>query len=300
MMTINEALTPLGDGFRNLYRTSDKYSAADMTKLLSSLEIHNFLDDGQSYDGKPDINGYYQKDLTGIDINKWNKFLLGKSVIFSFDAEWSDFNENINSQKRFGFEFQTTAEDGTVHYNGSWIYPTASSGKQYSATKFVIYDKPIKSIDYGSMYNQINADATVKITNVKMYIDPLGVSKVNLLPNMDARYLPIHNLANNFDCYDVYSNTKAHLEYGKKYELIAETNGIFSSQHNPNVESDKCVLWLTDDTTYTTRISDENTAHGTMFTWWNPTGVYHLRVNAYHKGNVNKIYAYNIRIYEVN
>ena len=43
MTTINESLTPLGDGFRNLYRTSDKYSAADMDKLLSSLEIHNIL-----------------------------------------------------------------------------------------------------------------------------------------------------------------------------------------------------------------------------------------------------------------
>ena len=174
MMTINEALTPLGDGFRNLYRTSDKYSAADMAKLLSGLEIHNFLDDGQSYDGKPDINGYYQKGLTGIDINKWNKFLLGKSVIFSFDAEWSGFNENINSQKRFGFELQTTAEDGSVHYNGTWFYPTTPSGKQYCATKMKIYDKPIQHVDYGSMYNHINNDATVKITNVKMYIDPLG------------------------------------------------------------------------------------------------------------------------------
>lgn len=43
MTTINEALTPLGDGFRNLYGTTDKYSAADMAKLLSSLEIHNIL-----------------------------------------------------------------------------------------------------------------------------------------------------------------------------------------------------------------------------------------------------------------
>lgn len=43
MMTINEALTPLGNGFRSLYRTSDKYSAADMAKLLSGLEIHNIL-----------------------------------------------------------------------------------------------------------------------------------------------------------------------------------------------------------------------------------------------------------------
>ena len=173
MTTINEALTPLGNGFRNLYRTSDKYSAADMAKLLSSLEIHNFLDDGQSYDGKPNVDGYYQKVLTGIDVNKWNQFLLGESVIFSFDAEWSGFNRSNSNQGRLGFEFQTTAEDGTVNYNGSWIYLTTSSGKQYSATKFVIYDKPIKSIDYGSIFNQINTDATVKITNVKMYIDPL-------------------------------------------------------------------------------------------------------------------------------
>lgn len=301
MTTINEMLSPLGDGFRNLYGTTDKYTPIEMTKLLSLLEIHNFLDDGQFYDSKVDNANNFHKNLTGIDVDKWNKYLLGKTVIFSCDIEWSGFDSNNSNQGRIGYEFQTSAEDNSVHYNGTWFYPTTPSGKQYCATKMKIYDKPIQHVDYGSMYNLINNDATVKITNVKMYIYPLGgVSKVNLLPNMDARYLPIHNPANNFDCYDVYSNTKVHLEYGKKYELIAETNGIFSSQHNPNVESDKCVLWLTDDTTYTTRISDENTARGTIFTWWNPTGVYHLRVNAYHKGNVNKIYAYNIRIYEVN
>lgn len=174
MMTINEALAPLGNGFRNLYRTSDKYSAADMAKLLSGLEIHNFLDDGQSYDGKPNVDGYYQKALTGIDVDKWNKYLVGKTVIFSFDAEWSGFVSNNDLSNRLGFELQTTAEDGTQHWNGSWLYLKTESGKQYCATRMTIYDKPIKSIDYANIYNQINTDATVKITNVKMYIDPLG------------------------------------------------------------------------------------------------------------------------------
>ncbi|WP_288490020.1 hypothetical protein [uncultured Limosilactobacillus sp.] len=174
MTTINEALTPLGNGFRKLYGTTDKYSAADMTKLLSSLEIHNFLDNGQFYDSKVDNANNFQKNLTGIDVDKWNKYLLGKTVIFGCDIEWSGFDSNNSNQGRIGYEFQTSAEDNSVHYNGEWCYPTAPSGKQYCALRMKIYDKPIKSIDYGAMYNQINSDAMVKITNVKMYSDPLG------------------------------------------------------------------------------------------------------------------------------
>lgn len=174
MTTINEALTPLGDGFRNLYRTGDKYSAADMAKLLSSLEIHNFLDDGQYFDSKVDNANEMSKELRGMDVAKWNEYLLGKTVIFSCDIEWSGFDSNNSDRKRIGYEFQTSAEDGSVHYNGTWFYPTTPSGKQYCATKMKIYDKPIQHVDYGSMYNQINNDAKVKITNVKMYIDPLG------------------------------------------------------------------------------------------------------------------------------
>ena len=192
MTTINEALTPLGDGFRNLYRTGDKYSAADMAKLLSSLEIHNFLDDGQYFDSKVDNANEMSKELRGMDVAKWNEYLLGKTVIFSCDIEWSDFDVNNGGQKRVGYEFQTSAEDDSVHYNGTWLYPTTPSGKQYCATKMKIYDKPIQHVDYGSMYNQINSDATVKITNVKMYIDPLGgVAPLGLFnPDLSKWYHP--------------------------------------------------------------------------------------------------------------
>ena len=300
MTTINEALTPLGDGFRNLYRTGDKYSAADMAKLLSSLEIHNFLDDGQYFDSKVDNANEMSKELRGMDVAKWNEYLLGKTVIFSCDIEWSGFDSNNSDRKRIGYEFQTSAEDGSVHYNGTWFYPTTPSGKKYCATKMKIYDKPIQHVDYGSMYNQINSDATVKITNVKMYIDPLGgVVPANLLANGYGPFLPQADYgANPYDNYAIYPDTKIRMVYGKKYKLVAHTNGEFSNDHQPTVESNRCVLWLANNK-LSQIISDSNTSTGTIFTWGWDTDTYWLRVNAYHHGTANHIQAWDVSITEV-
>lgn len=173
MTTINESLTPLGDGFRNLYGTTDKYSAAEMTKLLSGLQIHNLLDDGQSYDSKTDNNAW--KGLLGLSVDKWNQYLLGKTVTSSFDVEWSGFSKGTN-QDRVGFEIQTAAEDDTHQWYGPWLWPATSAGKQHFLITQTIYGKPIKSIDYGNLYNQLNPEAVVKITNVKMVVNPLGGS----------------------------------------------------------------------------------------------------------------------------
>ena len=117
------------------------------------------------------------------------------------------------------------------------------------------------------------------------------------MPNAEAKYFPNTVANDNFDCYDVYQDTSINMTQGEKYILIAETNGTFSSQHDPTVESDNCVLWLT-DYSYTQIISDENTSQGTVFTWNGPTSTSYLRVNAYHKAANNTIYASNIRIYE--
>ncbi|MBF0600876.1 hypothetical protein [Limosilactobacillus oris] len=175
MTTINEALNPLGDGFRKLYGTGVKYTAADMAKLLSGLEVHNLLDSGQFYDSKVDnSNNYAAKTLTGIDVDKWNKYLLGKKVRMSFDAEWSGFVKDDSRQNRFGLEFQLVDEDGLKYYPGAWLYPDAQSGKQTFADEMTISSKPIKKIGYAYMFNHVNDDAIVKITNVKVYVDPLG------------------------------------------------------------------------------------------------------------------------------
>lgn len=175
MTTISEMLKPLGDGFRKLYQTGVKYTAADMVKLLSGLEVQNLLDSGQFYDSKVDnSNNYAAKTLTGIDVDKWNKYLLGKKVRMSFDAEWSGFVKDDSRQNRFGFEFNSVDEDGLNYYPGAWLYPTTQSGKQTFATEMTISSKPIKEIGYAYLYNRVNDDAIVKITNVKAYVDPVG------------------------------------------------------------------------------------------------------------------------------
>lgn len=72
-------MTSLSNGFRNLYRSNDKYSITDMTKLLSSLEIHNLLEDNQQLDSAVDKSSW--KTLTGIDIDKWNNSLVNKKLL---------------------------------------------------------------------------------------------------------------------------------------------------------------------------------------------------------------------------
>lgn len=93
------------------------------------------------------------------------------------------FVSKTGSLNHLGFEFKTTTEDSTQHLNGAWLDVKTAAGKQHYSTSVDIYNKPIKSFDYANIYNQINNDATVKITNVKAYINPLGVALIDK-PNM--------------------------------------------------------------------------------------------------------------------
>ncbi|WP_240411206.1 hypothetical protein [Limosilactobacillus vaginalis] len=191
MTTINEALTPLGDGFRNLYGISDKLSAKDMTKLLSGLQIHNLLGDGQFYDSKvDDKNNNRSKNVEGINtVQKWNEQLKGKTVTMSFDVEWSGFVSKNTVANRVGFEFNVDQD-----YYGAWCYPKEESGKTHICNDFLIKDVNIDKIWYRSMYNQLNYEATVKMTNLKIVVNPLGgVVPANLLDTVNLQYNGVQN-----------------------------------------------------------------------------------------------------------
>lgn len=118
--------------------------------------------------------------------------------------------------------------------------------------------------------------------------------------NAQSKYLPNITILDNFDCNLTDPSSTIQMEAGSTYEVVAETNGYFSDDHEPNVESDKCVLFLTDSKYYSQIISSDSTSTGSKFTWHGPSGKFFLRVNAYHKAGKNTIYAYNIRIYKVN
>ena len=171
MTTINEALTPLGNGFRNLYGINDRLSTKDMTKLLSSLKIHNLIDNEQFYDSKvDDKNNNRSKNVEGINtVQEWNEQLKGKTVTMSFDVEWSGFVFKNTVANRVGFEFNVDRD-----YYGTWCCPKKESGKAHICNNFLIKDVNIDKIWYRSMYNQLNHEATVKMTNLKIVVNPLG------------------------------------------------------------------------------------------------------------------------------
>lgn len=73
MTTISDALIPLGDGFRKLYGTADKYSAADMTALIKNVTVPNLLDENQIFTSS--------KKVQGLTVDKLNS-IAGKTIVY--------------------------------------------------------------------------------------------------------------------------------------------------------------------------------------------------------------------------
>ena len=171
-MTATDRLTNLGNALRDQYGTTDKYSLSDMAKMINGLEIHNFLDDSQKL---VSTSGKYSDSvpLTGLTSEIWNKYLVSQNVTLSCDIKWSGFKKD-DKQGRLGFEICTQVQDNSYHYNGVWYWVTSDSGEEHISTTWRINDQSIISISSASIYNHINADAKVEITNPKFVINPLG------------------------------------------------------------------------------------------------------------------------------
>ena len=88
------------------------------------------------------------------------------------------------------------------------------------------------------------------------------------------------------------SETSVYLEQNQKYLISAKSDGNFTAYHNPNVESDNVTLWLIDDKYQNYQIvSDLKTGTtGTLVAWSKPSGIYHLRVNTYHKAATKSVW----------
>ena len=107
----------------------------------------------------------------------------------------------------------------------------------------------------------------------------------NLLRGSKGPFLPDRK-PGNFDNNVLYAgNTSIYMEQGQEYIISAKTDGNFTAHHDGNKESDNVVLWIMDkDVRNYQIVSDLKTGTtGTKITWNKPTGIYHLRVNTYHK-----------------
>ena len=107
----------------------------------------------------------------------------------------------------------------------------------------------------------------------------------NLLRGSKGPFLPDRKPAN-FDNNILYvGNTSIYMEQGQEYIISAKTDGNFTAYHDGNKESDNVVIWIMDkDVRNYQIVSDLKTGTtGTKIIWNKPTGIYHLRVNTYHK-----------------
>lgn len=288
-MTLNSELTALMDKAREITGLTEKISVDRLTSLMDHFDLHvnpNLLS-STTWTTVPNINYPTWPETQLIDSLKPGTYTFSWKAVASSKLD-----------KTIRVRLHNKKNDGVPSGFG-WAGNNFMLTSKKTSFTFTVPDNgdDYELLIYGSA---VNASENDKVTfyDCKLEVGDLA-TPLNLLPNHEIRYLPKNNPANNFDCYAIYTDTSIKMEYGKKYEVIAETNGFFSNQHQPNVESNKCILWLTDVSVYTQPISDEHTAQGTVFTWGGPTGTYYLRVNAYHKSTTNTIYAYNIRIYEV-
>ena len=146
----------------------------------------------------------------------------------------------------------------------------------------------------GSIHQEIlnatkdKADKTLVMTEagkLREEFSNLRVGGTNLLKGSKGPFLPDRKPAN-FDNAILYAgNTSIYMEQGQEYIISAKTDGTFTAHHDGNKESDNVVLWIMDKNVSNYQIvSDLKTGTtGTKIIWDKPTGIYHLRVNTYHK-----------------
>ena len=140
------------------------------------------------------------------------------------------------------------------------------------------------------MTGQMNGFATKSevaqgIDGLTQTFAKMRVGGRNLLRGSKGPFLPDRKPAN-FDNNILYvGNTSIYMEQGQEYIVSAKTDGNFTALHDGNKESDNVVLWIVDkDVRNYQIVSDLKTGTtGTKIIWNKPTGIYHLRVNTYHK-----------------
>ena len=126
---------------------------------------------------------------------------------------------------------------------------------------------------------------TAEAGKLREEFSSLRVGGTNLLKGSKGPFLPDRKPAN-FDNNVLYAEqTSIYMEQGREYIISAKTDGSFTAHHDGNKESDNVVLWIMDKNVRNYQIvSDLKTGTtGTKIIWNKPTGIYHLRVNTYHK-----------------
>lgn len=179
-MALIDTYSQIGDAIRHQYGTNDKYSLEDMSKMIGGLEIHNYLDEGQTFNSDDYDSNNQSKTLTGISMDTWNT-LIGKTITVSYDLEYSGYQYDKNVTNRVTAEWGLYTDYSSPMWTGAEFWPKDSSGKFHVSHSIYLPDKKIISISEGCFFNLLNHEAKVKAYNFKLVVNPMGgVIPVNL------------------------------------------------------------------------------------------------------------------------
>lgn len=215
----------------------------------------------------------------------------------------------LDNWKVDGASFYVTGNSITINYDditSSMITVTATSGEYTASVGLTVVSQnaPIEylgsltlSVPTTSLKGEDIINGDFFLCSNSFTEDDSEYGGVNLISNSEGIFKPNKEQIDN---YEIYSSTSVYLENGKQYTLSGTTNGNFSYQHNPAIESDNCLIWVVGGDPHINVVvsSSDTGTTGTTFTWNNDTGIYYIRVNVYHPNSSNTIYCEKLKIEE--
>lgn len=213
----------------------------------------------------------------------------GASSLLAQDAKriGLDSIAKLEEFKRQTFNTQS-ALSGAIDALKKTVNNEVNQASEYRRTTTEALSRMTGQMDGFATKSEVKQD----IDGLTQTFAKMKVGGTNLLKGSKGPFMPDRKPAN-FDNNILYvGNTSIYMEQGQEYIISAKTDGNFTAHHDGNKESDNVVLWIMDkDIRNYQIVSDLKTGTtGTKIIWNKPTGIYHLRVNTYHKEAVKSVW----------
>lgn len=175
-MSVKDTFTPIADHLRSEYGTGNLLTVDQIKNGINGLHTRSLIADvPELTQNNLESGGLYPID--NPDLSTWNS-LRGKTLTMSFDISYDGYQNMPSIANRIGFEYGVTFEGDNGQYDinmGAWLYPKEISGTAHVFENWTIPDQQIVLVTHErSAYNQLNKEATFKITNIKMVVNPMG------------------------------------------------------------------------------------------------------------------------------
>ncbi|MCD7120789.1 hypothetical protein LTY37_08270 [Limosilactobacillus agrestis] len=166
---VNDIINGKGFATQNTVQSLIDQKAGTINESITNLDAKYKAKDGVNLatkTGNVSLSGGYNsnKNIGYISLDVIND-LCGKYMTVSVDVEWSGWKSG--NQNRVGYELQINYDDGSTEYDGCWLTPTTTNGKQRVTATYKIKDQHVKSLGEGNAYIQINC-TSAKVSHLKI------------------------------------------------------------------------------------------------------------------------------------